>query len=58
MMETVIRLPLTIYRPSHRMTNNVLTYGSRLHGERSADEWMPKAHRQQPAASSQKQSCA
>ena len=51
MRETVIRLPFTVYRPSHRMTNNVLTHGSRLHGARSAAIWTPPtANSQQPEA--------
>ena len=41
--QTVIRNPFTVYRPSHRMTSNVLTHGSRLHGERTTDKWTHKA---------------
>jgi hypothetical protein len=33
--QAVIRHPSTVYRPSHTMTNKVLTHGSRLHGERT-----------------------
>ena len=36
---SVIRSPLSVYRPSHFETSKVFTHGSRLYGERTAAKW-------------------
>ena len=55
-IKSVIRYPFTVYRPSHRMTNKVLTHGSRstVNGHQLYEILQAKhtASSQEPGASS------